>query len=77
MGEEMTVEEIEARFPSEWVLVADPEVEDNLTVKRGKVLLHCKDRAEFIRKMQGVQFQSAAILYTGKIKLAENQAILL
>jgi len=39
MGEIMTAEEINARFESEWVLVADPETEENLTDTRGKVLL--------------------------------------
>ena len=46
MGEIMTAEEINARFEAEWVPVADPETEANLTVTRGKVLWHGKDKAE-------------------------------
>ena len=68
MGEVMTAEEINARFESEWVLVADPETEENLTVTRGKVLWHGKDKTklhECIRELP-TPF-SIAVLYTGKL----------
>lgn len=74
MGEIMTAEEINARFESEWVLVADPETEENLTVTRGKVLWHGKDKAELYRKLDEFHPRYAAILYTGAISKEEALA---
>ena len=37
MSESMTIEEIETRFDSEWVLLEDPETDENL-IKGGKLL---------------------------------------
>ena len=69
MGEVMTSEEIYSNFPSEWVLVGDPETEENLVVKRGKVLWHGADRGEMDRFMQEVPAPfSMAVLYTGRLR---------
>ncbi len=68
MGEIMTAEEINARFESEWVLVADPETEENLTVTRGRVLWHGKDKSklhDYVRELQ--RPFSLVVLYTGKL----------
>ncbi len=42
MDEVLSMSEIEARYPSEWVLIADPEVDDRVGVVRGKVVFHSK-----------------------------------
>ena len=74
MGEIMTAEEINARFESEWVLVADPETEENLTVTRGKVLWHGKDKSELYRKLNEFDPRYAAVLFTGAISKEEALA---
>ena len=43
---EMTIDEIEAQFDGEWVLVGDPELDPYQKVARGKVLCHSRDRDE-------------------------------
>jgi len=74
MNEVMTAEEINARFESEWVLIADPETEDNLMLKSGRVLWHGKDRVELSRKISELPRPvRLAIHYTGTI--SEEQAI--
>jgi hypothetical protein len=66
MSQVMTIEEINSQFESEWVLVSEPEVEDNLLVKRGEVVWHGKDRSELDRKVQELPEPfNIAILYTG------------
>ena len=75
MGEIMTIEEINDKFKSEWVLVEDPEVTEMLEVKRGRVLHHSKDRDEVYRTMLELHPRHAAVLYTGK--LPEGTAVLL
>jgi hypothetical protein len=67
MEREMTIEEIESQFASEWVLVEDPQTDDGLGVLGGKVRHHSKDRDEVYRKAVALRPKRCAILYTGEI----------
>jgi hypothetical protein len=67
MEQEMTMEEIESQFDSEWVLLEEPETNEQLEVIRGRVLHHSKDREEVYRKAVKLRPKRSAILYTGKI----------
>jgi hypothetical protein len=67
MDEMLTLPEIEARFPSEWVLLADPEKDKGHRVCSGRLLYHSKDRAEVLSKLMELRPKKAAFLYTGKI----------
>jgi hypothetical protein len=67
MDEFLTTAQIETQFESEWVLVEDPETDEALTVRRGKVQWHSKDRDEVYRKAVQLRLARFAILYTGKI----------
>jgi hypothetical protein len=75
MNEIMTLAEIQSRFDSEWVLVADPEIDEKLRVVRGEVVFHSKSRDEFDRKLITLRLPRSAILYTGR--MPENTAIVL
>ena len=75
MDEVLTVAEIEARFEAEWVLVEDPETDETLTVRRGRVRWHGKDRDEVYRKAVELRPSRFAILYTGSIP--EDSAVVL
>ncbi len=50
MDEVLTIEEIEARYASEWVLIGEPRTDETLKVRAGKVLFHGPDRDEVCRK---------------------------
>jgi hypothetical protein len=50
MDEILTLGEMEVRFPSEWILVADPELDETLEVVRGRVVSHSKDRDEVYQR---------------------------
>ena len=75
MENEMTIQEIEALFDSEWVLVEDPRTNEALEVLSGKVLHHCKDRDEVYRRAVALRPGRCAVLYTGEIP--EDIAIVL
>jgi hypothetical protein len=75
MQEIMTLQEIESRFESEWVLVEDPEFDEQFQVVRGKVIFHSKSRDELDEKDKEFQPKCAAYLYTGT--MPENTAIVL
>jgi hypothetical protein len=67
MDEVLTLEEINSRFPSEWILIADPELDENLEVVRGRIVIHSKDRKEVDRKAIQLRLKSSAFHYTGQI----------
>ena len=63
----LTLDEIQSRFASEWVLLGDPELTESLVVIRGRVLWHSPNRDEVYRKARELRPQHAAILYTGTL----------
>ena len=75
MERQMTIQEIESEFDSEWVLVVDPETTAGLEVLRGNVLCHSKDRDEVYRMAIARRPKRCAILYTGK--MPEGTAVVL
>jgi hypothetical protein len=76
MNDVMTMAEIEAAFPSEWVLVGDPQLDQYNRVQSGTVLAHSKDRDEVYRKAFAFECKCFAYLYTGPIP-APGKAIIL
>jgi len=66
MERQMTIEEIEKQFDAEWVLVEDPQTNENLEVMGGTVVLHCKDRDEFDREALKFRARRWAVLHTGE-----------
>lgn len=75
MDDILTVDEIHVRFPSEWVLMADPERDERLEVVRGRVVCHSKDRDEVYQRATELRPPRAAFLYTGRIP--EGTAVIL
>jgi hypothetical protein len=75
MSDVLTVTEIQSQFPSEWVLVEDPNTSESLEVQSGNVLYHSKDREEVYRKAVELRPKKFAMLYTGTIP--PNTAIVL
>jgi hypothetical protein len=66
MNEVLTMEEIESRYDSEWVLIEDPVLNENLEVLQGKVIYHSRDRDEFDRESLRYPTRHAAVLYVGE-----------
>ena len=75
MDEVLTAAEIAVRFETEWILVENPETDGALTVLRGCVRWHSKDRDEVYRKAVELRPSRFAILYTGRIP--EDSAVVL
>lgn len=72
----LSLEEIKAQFPDEWVLIGDPEMEEQeetgSVAERllgGVILLHSKDRREIAYKAKTVrkEYKSVALIYTGEV----------
>jgi hypothetical protein len=75
MDKEMTIEEIESQFDSEWVLIEEPKTDEDLKVLGGRVLHHSKDRDEVYRKAVSLRPKRSAVIYTGEIP--EETAVVL
>jgi hypothetical protein len=75
MTDVLTLAQIEEQFPSEWVLVGDPQTTETLEVKSGAVLWHSKDRDEVYRKAVALRPKRFAVLYTGR--MPDNTEIVL
>jgi len=75
MEKEMSIEEIESQFESEWVLIEDPITDEELNVIKGTILHHSKDRDEVYRKAVTLHPKRSAVIYTGSIP--EDTAVVL
>lgn len=75
MNETLSLAEIFSRFESEWILIADPEVDDRFKIIRGRVAYPSKDRDEVYQKAIELRLRSSATLYTGR--MPEGTAIVL
>jgi hypothetical protein len=64
-GEMLTIDEIEARYAPEWVLIDDPKVDDGPKLLGGIVLFSSPDRAELYRKAMELKLDHVAIRYLG------------
>jgi hypothetical protein len=65
MNEVQTIEEINARYPSEHVLLEDPQLDENNQVVSGRVLWHSKDKEEVYRKGIELRPKYSAFVHTG------------
>lgn len=67
MDQVLNISEIRSRFASEWVLVENPQSDDDLEVRSGTVLWHSRDRDEVYRKAVELRPGRFAVLYTGEL----------
>jgi hypothetical protein len=76
MNQAFTIAQIRARFDAEWVLIENPQTDENLALQDGVVRSHSKDREEVYRQAIAMpEPKRFAMLYTGQ--LAPGTAILL
>ncbi|MEG3976513.1 hypothetical protein QT970_18100 [Microcoleus sp. herbarium8] len=63
----LSLEEIMHLYPSEWVLIAYTELDEDLNVIRGEVLAHSPERDLLYNNALSRKGKSVAIEYTGPI----------
>jgi hypothetical protein len=70
----MTMAEIEAKYPNEWVLIDNPKLTRYQEVLAGVVVMHSADRAEFHRRLaewDDSPSKHLVIWFTGKFPTPE------
>jgi hypothetical protein len=65
MDEVLTVDEIEARFAPDWVLIGEPRTDELQRLLGGKVLFHSPNRDEIYRKARELSLDRIAVRYLG------------
>jgi hypothetical protein len=65
MGETLTIQEIEARYAPHWVLIGEPETDDQQHLLGGRVLYCSPDREEIYRKATEMQLDRIAVRFLG------------
>ncbi|HIK09796.1 MAG TPA: hypothetical protein IGS52_05940 [Oscillatoriaceae cyanobacterium M33_DOE_052] len=75
MGEILTLAEIYQQYPDQWVLIVEPDLDENLNVIRGHVLAHSPDQDGIYSQLSSTKNIRAAIEYTGQVP--ENIAFIL
>lgn len=76
MAETLTYPEIEQRYPSEWVLIDQPQTDEFNRVIAGTVVFHSKDRDEVYRYLLALRPKYFAVRYTGPIPAPGTTIIL-
>lgn len=66
MAEVLTIDEIESRFPDEWILVIDPVSGPDLKVRSGVVAAHSPDRDEVYRTAIQLRPKRSAVWFNGE-----------
>ncbi len=64
----ISIEELRKRYPDEWVLLGDPEIQ-NTSVLGGVVLYHSKDKKEvcYIGRDKTAGYSTVTIAYAGDL----------
>jgi hypothetical protein len=66
-GEVLTLEEMIERYPNQWLLIGEPELDDNANTTRGQVLAYSPDEYEIYNALSLFDVKSKSIEYTGSI----------
>ena len=72
--EVLSMKKIQEEYKDEWVLIEYEELDDNLNVKRGRVIAHSSCKEEIYAWLSETKGKDVAIEYTGK--LTEDLAVM-
>jgi hypothetical protein len=77
MNEVLSIAEIEARYQGEWILLLDPQTDQNKHVLGGTLICHSKDRDEVYRQALELPApKHIAVRYIGSVP-GPGEAIIL
>ena len=65
MGIRLTADEVQSRYPDEWVLLGDLEIDDRDQLVAGTLLSHSPNKADVHREVRAHQPGHFAIYFTG------------
>jgi hypothetical protein len=75
MDEIQTLDEIESRYDSQWVLIGEPQIDEFSRLLAGRVLFHSANRDDVHREMLELRLPHFAVRYRGS--MPENTVLVL
>jgi hypothetical protein len=63
----MKMSEIIRKYPGEWLLIEYEELDQDLTVKRGRVIAHSPDKAKIYQRLMETKGKNVSIEYAGRL----------
>ena len=75
MERTMTLDEMVKTYPSEWLLIVNPQTNEKHEIEKGVVEYHSKDRDELYRHAVAKKPKRFTTYYTGK--LPKDSAVIL
>ena len=67
MSQRLSYTEIKARYAPDWVLIGDPESDENFEILSGEVLFHSPNRDELDRRMLELRPAHFALDFLGEL----------
>ncbi len=61
----LSLAEIKEKYPDQWVLIVDPELDDNNEVITGKVIYNTPDKEDLYDHLDFAQHRNSALEYIG------------
>ena len=68
MDDYLTIEEIEARYAPDWVLIDEPKSDELQRLLGGRVVDHSNNRADLFRKAKELGLHHIAVLKLGPLR---------
>ncbi len=70
--------EISTSFPDEWILLANPVLDENSGIVKGIVLFHSKDKREVCYKGRDKvkEYQKISVVFTGQYNIQRRVGIM-
>lgn len=75
MSDLQTIDQIRTEFPSEWVLIGEPQADEGARLHGGRVVFHSPDRDAVYRKAAESRLPHLAVRYLGT--MPEDTALVL
>ncbi len=66
MSEILSIAEIEKRYAPDWVLINNPQTDENLKLLAGEVISSSKDRDELYQRATDLKLGHIAVRYLGR-----------
>ncbi len=65
MNEVLSIAEIEKRYAPDWVLINNPQTDEDMNLLGGEVITASKDRNELYRKATELRLNHSTVHYLG------------
>jgi hypothetical protein len=63
----MDMNEMIKKYPGEWLLIEYEELNEDLSVKRGKVIAHSPDKSKIYQRLMETKGKNVSVEFAGRL----------